>query len=438
MRHSRQRRGKERRTNASGLQSVSAYPTTSSASVRHFPILHVTLGRAAAHVTTLLGTPCGGDRGDPFFGYDTKQVNTRILAGGHPDIVIGCGRTTAPLSVALRRHAALVNASSGNGSSVSRSESLVGGSTGRGRGGRNAWDVRDASAQRLTRTIQIQHPRTYTDGTDFDLIFTPRHDFPPPPSPGRSGIGEGRGEGGVGNMTGEGTEGGGATPVGNIVNTVGSLHRISPAMLASVVDSSEEEEASRDEAVHVDKAKQQLSLAPPPRHVWLRAARSQGPLLVVLVGGSTSTWAMGTSFASRLVQDVQASIAAVATTTTADRRVTVVSSAADSSDGGFVEGPVHSPVLFLTSRRTPPDVVAFLVHRLKEDGYACGEPLGGDGDEKGSVRSIPPFLWDPTRKAIDVHRRCFRGLCSLLRGGWLGGQPVHSLSCRSGGDHRHS
>ena len=40
-------------------------------------VVHVTLGRAAAHVTTLLG-------------YDRKHVNTRILAGEHPGIIIGC------------------------------------------------------------------------------------------------------------------------------------------------------------------------------------------------------------------------------------------------------------------------------------------------------------------------------------------------------------
>ena len=111
-----------------------------------------------------------------------------------------------------------------------------------------------AAMTRVTRTIQIQHPRTFWDETDFDLIFTPQHDFPAVEKNG-------------GDMKG-------GAHTGNIVTTLGSLHRISPAMLASVAADMSGEPGKGEKGSKGDEDSWQT---------WLRTTARTGPLLVVCV-----------------------------------------------------------------------------------------------------------------------------------------------------------
>ena len=287
----------------------------SSLIVRRLPAaIHVGLGR----ILSYLGL-C-----DPFFGYDRASVN-RVLAVGHPDLVIGCGRSTAPLSVALRRFAQQgVCGDEGEGTKR-RPQWWTDPSGGENEGeGRN-----NGEGRRPTRTIQIQHPWTYRNEADFDLIFTPQHDF------GGDGSGnKGRAAPAAATATAAATAaatGGrwrgwgrwgarmGRVPAGNVVLTVGSLHRISPNALATTV-SDEGEEKGREEALEEEREDQRGTEEGecewgerhqqhrPPWRTWLHDARRRGPVLVVLMGGSTSTWTMDVDFASRIVYDTMASI----------------------------------------------------------------------------------------------------------------------------------
>ena len=111
----------------------------------------------------------------------------------------------------------------------------------------------------------------------------------------------------------------GRVPAGNVVLTVGSLHRISPNALATTV-SDEGEEKGREEALEEEREDQRGAEEGecewgerhqqhrPPWRTWLHDARRRGPVLVVLMGGSTSTWTMDVDFASRIVYDTMASI----------------------------------------------------------------------------------------------------------------------------------
>ena len=170
-----------------------------------------------------------------------------------------------------------------------------------------------------------------------------------------------------------------------------------------------------------------LLLASPPQHTHSLSLSLSLDACQVLVGGSTSTWTMDVPFASRLVRDTCASIDAAAIPSSVTSSVQV---------GG---------VLFLTSRRTPPDIVTFLDHRLKQEGD------GNGAGTNGGCGPVPFFLWDPRLHggaslnashsnasttvggAVDAHGAPQASTASVVKDGcWRGNNPyIPSLASAS-------
>lgn len=141
--------------------------------------LHVWLGRAVAAMSAALVPISSAQQkyhGHRFWGFDTDAIDSLILAKRPPSLVIASGRSTAALSVMLRRH----------------------------------W-------KESVPTVQIQHPRVAT--CNFDVVVTPRHDYTTTAS--AQGLTVAQPE------------------AANVVLTTGTVNRVRPQLLTAAASSSQ-------------------------------------------------------------------------------------------------------------------------------------------------------------------------------------------------------